>query len=76
MRAAHQAAGFDLTLVEESLRLSPEQRLLQHQAALELVLAMERAGRQSRERQSFAAAAGFFHLISQLAKLRDVAVYV
>ena len=52
MTPAQQAehAGFDLSLVEESLRLSPEQRLLQHQAALELVLAMEQAGRELRER--------------------------
>jgi len=45
-----EAAGFDLSLVEESLRLTPQQRLLQHQAALELVLAMERAGNELRER--------------------------
>jgi hypothetical protein len=45
-----EEAGFDLSLVEESLRLSPERRLLQHQAALELMLAMEQAGRELRER--------------------------
>ena len=44
-------AGFDLSLMQASLRLSPGQWLLQHQAALKLVLAMEQAGRQLRERQ-------------------------
>ena len=43
-------AGFDLSLVDESLRLSPEQRLLQHQRALELVLAVEQSGRDMHER--------------------------
>lgn len=38
-------AGFDLSLIEESLGYSHEKRLLQHQAALDLVLEMERAGR-------------------------------
>ncbi|MEO8314034.1 MAG: hypothetical protein ABI645_04485 [Pseudomonadota bacterium] len=45
-----EAAGFDLSLVDESLRLSPEQRLLQHQQSLELVLAVEQAGKDMRER--------------------------
>jgi len=39
-----EKAGFDLSLIDESLRLKPEQRLQQHQVALELVIAMERAG--------------------------------
>lgn len=43
-------AGFDLSLIEESLSYSHEKRLLQHQAALDLVLEMERAGRYLRER--------------------------
>jgi hypothetical protein len=52
MTPAQQAeqAGFDLSLVEASLRLSPEQRLVQHQAALVWVLAAEQAGRELRER--------------------------
>jgi hypothetical protein len=50
-------AGFDLSLVDGSLRLTPEQRLLQHQAALELMLAMERAGMELRERTAQPAAA-------------------
>jgi hypothetical protein len=59
MTPAQQAeeAGFDLSLVDESLRLTPEQRLLQHQAALELMLAMERAGVELRERTAQPAAA-------------------
>jgi hypothetical protein len=39
-----QAAGFDMSLIRESLALSCEQRILQHQAALDLMLEMERAG--------------------------------
>jgi|GEM_PF-2347852 len=37
-----EQAGFDLSLVDESLRCSPEQRALQHQVALELALELER----------------------------------
>lgn len=36
-------AGFDLSLIDESLRCSHEQRALQHQAALELALQLEAA---------------------------------
>ena len=43
-----EQAGLDLSLVDENLRLSPEQRVLQHEAALNLVLQMEAAGRQLR----------------------------
>lgn len=46
--AAH--AGFDLSLVEESLSCTYEQRALCHQAALNLVLEMEDAGRRIRDR--------------------------
>lgn len=35
--------GIDLSLIEESLRLSPEQRAVQHQQALELALQMQAA---------------------------------
>lgn len=45
-----EQAGFDLSLVEASLRLTPEGRLLQHQVALDCVLMAERAGREMRER--------------------------
>ena len=44
-----EAAGFDLSLIRESLGLSYEQRALQHQAALDLVLEMERAGQRLRD---------------------------
>ncbi len=53
MNAIQQAeqAGFDMSLIDESLRLTYEQRALQHQAALNLALALEEAGRQFREEQ-------------------------
>jgi hypothetical protein len=42
--------GIDLTLVEESLRLTPEERALQHQRALELAIQMQAAYRARTER--------------------------
>lgn len=39
-----QLAGFDLSLVDESLRCSFEERALQHQSALELALELEKIG--------------------------------
>jgi hypothetical protein len=45
-----ELAGFDLSLIEESLRSSPEQRALQHQQALTLLLQLEIAGKELRER--------------------------
>jgi hypothetical protein len=36
--------GFDMSLVEDALKLTPEQRLEQHQRALDLVLAVKEAG--------------------------------
>lgn len=36
--------GFDMSLVEEALRMTPEQRIEQHQRALDLVLAVMGAG--------------------------------
>lgn len=53
--AAH--AGIDLGLIDDNLRLTPEQRALQHQAALDLALEIERAGLRLRERLANAAAA-------------------
>jgi hypothetical protein len=44
-----ERAGFDSSLIEESLALSYEQRAVQHQCALDLALEMERAGRVMRE---------------------------
>ena len=45
-----QLAGFDMSLVEESLLCTYEQRALQHQAALELALELEAIGQRLRER--------------------------
>ncbi len=45
-----ERAGFDLSLVDESLSYSYEQRALHHQAALNLALEMESAGQQIRDR--------------------------
>jgi hypothetical protein len=36
--------GFDMSLVEDALQLTPEQRLEQHQHALNLVLEVKEAG--------------------------------
>jgi hypothetical protein len=47
IQAAEQA-GIDLSLIEESLRLTPEQRALQHQSALDMALQLEEAYRASR----------------------------
>ena len=46
-RAAYEY-GFDMSLVEDALRMTPEQRLEQHQHALNLVLEIEA----SRERNA------------------------
>jgi hypothetical protein len=40
--------GFDMSLVEDALRLTPEQRLEQHQRALDLVLEVKAAGERER----------------------------
>ena len=52
-----ERAGFDSSLIEESLALSHEQRAVQHQRALDLALEMERAGRVMRERPQSTTAA-------------------
>jgi hypothetical protein len=36
--------GFDMSLIEDALRMTPEQRLEQHQRALDLVLEVKEAG--------------------------------
>jgi hypothetical protein len=41
-RAAHEF-GFDMSLVEEALRKTPEQRLDDHQGVLDLILEIEAA---------------------------------
>ncbi len=38
---AAERAGIDLTLIDETLRLTPEQRALQHQRALEMALQLK-----------------------------------
>lgn len=40
---AAEHAGIDLSLIEESLRLTPEGRAVQHQAALDMALQLEAA---------------------------------
>jgi len=35
--------GFDMSLVEDALRMSPEQRIQEHQHALDLLLELEAA---------------------------------
>ena len=41
-------AGIDMSLIETSLGYSYDKRAIQHQAALELALELERIGRQLR----------------------------
>ena len=36
--------GFDMSLVEDALQLTPEQRLEQHQRTLDMVLEVKEAG--------------------------------
>ncbi len=43
-RAAH-AAGVDMSLIEDFLALTPEQRLAQHQQVLDFLLEVQEAGR-------------------------------
>jgi hypothetical protein len=50
-------AGIDLGLIDDNLRLTPEQRALQHQAALDFALEVERAGQTLRERSAKPSAA-------------------
>jgi hypothetical protein len=52
-----ERAGFDLSLIEESLSCSYEQRALHHQAALNLAIEMESAGQQLRDRDQSTASA-------------------
>lgn len=58
MNAVQQAeqAGFDMSLIDESMRCSYEQRALQHQEALNLALELERIGQQLRDRTQSSAA--------------------
>lgn len=58
MNAVQQAeqAGFDMSLIDESMHCSYEQRALQHQEALNLALELERIGQQLRDRTQSSAA--------------------
>jgi hypothetical protein len=47
---AAQKAGFDLSLVDASLRLTPEERAKQHDQALALVLELDRIREERREK--------------------------
>lgn len=42
-RAAHEY-GFDMTLIEASLKLTPEQRLAEHQQVIDFLLEVQEAG--------------------------------
>ena len=42
-RAAHEA-GIDMSLIEDSLMLTPEQRLAEHQQVLDFLLEVQAAG--------------------------------
>jgi hypothetical protein len=48
---AAEHAGFDMSLIDESLCCSPEQRALQHQAALEMALQLETAYQSSKSKR-------------------------
>ena len=42
-RAAH-AAGIDMSLIEDALKLTPEQRLAEHQQVIDFLLEVQQAG--------------------------------
>ena len=42
-RAAHDA-GLDMSLIEETLKLTPEQRLAEHQQVIDFLLEVQAAG--------------------------------
>jgi len=42
-RAAH-AAGIDMSLIEDALKLTPEQRLAEHQQVINFLLEIQEAG--------------------------------
>ena len=50
-------AGVDLSLIDESLSYSYEQRAIHHQRALDMALEFERVGRELRERSQQSTAA-------------------
>jgi hypothetical protein len=42
-RAAH-AAGIDMSLIEDALKMTPEQRLAEHQQVIDFLLEVQEAG--------------------------------
>jgi hypothetical protein len=52
-----ERAGVDLSLIDESLGYSYEQRAVHHQEALNLALELEKVGRELRERDQSPASA-------------------
>jgi len=42
-RAAH-AAGIDMSLIEDALKMTPEQRLAEHQQVIDFLLEVQAAG--------------------------------
>ncbi len=50
-RAAH-AAGIDMSLIEASLKLTPEQRLAEHQQVINFLLEVYEAGEKHRAEKS------------------------
>lgn len=49
---AARRAGFDMDLLDSNLALTPEERALRHDSALELMLALREAGRKHREQSA------------------------
>jgi hypothetical protein len=43
-RAAH-AAGIDMSLIEDALKLTPEQRLAEHQQVIDFLIEVQEAGK-------------------------------
>jgi hypothetical protein len=41
---AASAAGIDMSLIEDSLRMTPEQRLAEHQQVIDFLLEIQEAG--------------------------------
>jgi hypothetical protein len=53
---AARCAGYDLDLIDSNLALTPEQRALRHESALELVLALRNAAAENAKPASAAPA--------------------
>jgi hypothetical protein len=64
-----ERAGFDLSLVDVSLGHTYEKRAVQHQAALDLALELERAGREFRDRTQSTAGLKPTQLLTRLIEI-------